>query len=449
MKRVTREQLREFGLELKEDEVSPNGRAPKAAGRLWPVLDEAAFYGVPGQFVDLVVPQSEADPAALLFSFLPAFGNAVGPVPHAMAEGDPHPGRENVLIVGKTGHSRKGVSRGRVRQPMVKADKFWATQRWTSGLSSGEGLVYHVRDPEPPTGDEKHDSKRDLGIEDKRLMVVEDEFGSLLRVLGRDGNTLSPKLRQAWDHGNLGSLTKNDPLRATRAHVSVLAHITEDELVRGIDRVELVNGFLNRFLICLVERSKLLPHGGTLTDEDFADFGRKVADALRRCKRVGKMDRSPDAEDRWAEIYSEIAASETDGTAGAVTARADAHTLRLSVLYALTDGSELITLQHLEAAWAVWRYAEASARYIFGDARGDVVADTILRAGRAAGELDRTQVRDLFQRHMNGSRIDLAIGQLVESGLALQGKVTTDGRPRTLLYFDRDKSDLGDERSPR
>jgi hypothetical protein len=445
------ELARRSGIEILEDEGAPAllpRNVDKSAPRLWPVMDKAAFYGLPGRFVDLVAPQSEADPAALLVSFLVAFGNAVGGGPHANAEGDRHPGRENALIVGKSAKSRKGVSRGRTRQAMESADRFWVNQRWASGLSSGEGLVYHVRDAEEVTGDDKRDAKRDLGVVDKRLMVIEDEFGSLLRVLARDGNTLSPKLRQAWDHGNLGSLTKNDPLRATGAHVSVLAHITEDELVRGIDRMELVNGFLNRFLICLVERSQRLPHGGTLTDADFADFGRKVAERLSGARKLGRLRRAPEAEERWEQIYEEIATDEVDGTFGAVTARADAHTLRLSVIYALADASETITLEHLEAAWAVWRYAEASARYIFGDARGDLVADAILSAGRTAGTMDRTQVRDLFQRHMNAARIDAAIESLVRAGLVAEEKVQTDGRPRGLLIFDRDISDISDESPP-
>lgn len=419
--------------------------------RAWPTIDEAAHYGLPGAFVDLVAPHSEADPVGLLVSFLVAFGNAVGSRPHARAERDPHPGRENAVLVGASSKSRKGVSRGHVREVMTTADKFWTTQRWASGLSSGEGLVYHVRDPEPETGDQKRDAKRDLGVNDKRLMVVEDEFGSTLRVLTRDGSTLSPKLRQAWDHGNLGSLTRNDPLRATCAHVSILAHITEHELVRGIDRVELVNGFLNRFLVHMVERARLLPHGGTLTDEALVAFGREVADWIRRARRIERIDRVLEAEDRWEEIYKLIADAPVDGTAGAVTARAEAHTLRLSVIYALADGSDAIELPHLEAAWAVWRHAEASARYIFGDARGDPVADAILRAGRQAedGMLDRTQIRDLFSRHANAARMEAALDRLQADGIAFRGTVQTGGRPREVVSFPCDESDESDERSPR
>jgi hypothetical protein len=42
-----------------------------------------------------------------------------------------------------------------------------------------------------------------------RLLVLEGEFASTLRVMGRDGNTLSAVIRNAWDSGNLRILSKN------------------------------------------------------------------------------------------------------------------------------------------------------------------------------------------------------------------------------------------------
>jgi hypothetical protein len=86
----------------------------------------------------------------------------------------------------------------------------------------------------------------DHGVSDKRLMVLEAEFASSLRVLGRDGNTLTAIIRQAWDPGDLRGLTKNSPAEATGAHISIIAHITRDELPRYLDSTESGNGFGNR-----------------------------------------------------------------------------------------------------------------------------------------------------------------------------------------------------------
>ena len=83
--------------------------------------------------------------------------------------------------------------------------------------------------------------------------------------------------------------------------------------------------------------------------------------------------------------------------------------LRLSVLYAALDGDTAIRLPHLEAALAVWEYAERSALYIFGDALGDPVADRILEALRVYGDLTRTQMSQLFSRNVSSSRLAQAL----------------------------------------
>jgi hypothetical protein len=153
-------------------------------------------------------------------------------------------------------------------------DEPWATQRLKSGLSSGEGLIYNVRDALwkkesiKATGRvvEYQQVIVDDGEANKRLLIVEPEFASTLTVMGREGNTLSAGLRQAWDDGNLSPLTRNHPMKATGAHISVIGHITRQELLARLDDTSKANGFANRFLWVLVRRSKVLPQGAAVPD---------------------------------------------------------------------------------------------------------------------------------------------------------------------------------------
>jgi hypothetical protein len=69
---------------------------------------------------------------------------------------------------------------------------------------------------------------------------------------------------------------------------------------------------------------------------------------------------------------------------GAVVGRGEAQVARLAALYAIMNESYEIEHGHLLAALALWDYAEQSARYVFGDATGDPVADQILEALRAS-----------------------------------------------------------------
>jgi len=102
---------------------------------------------------------------------------------------------------------------------------------------------------------------------------------------------------------------------------------------------------------------------------------------------------------------------------GAATGRAEAHTIRLALIYALLDRSTTISLPHLDAALAIWRYARDSTRWVFGDSLGDPTADDIwtLAKERANG-ISRTEVRDLFSRNTNAREIDRAITALVDAG---------------------------------
>jgi hypothetical protein len=246
----------------------------------------------------------------------------------------------------------------------------------------------------------------------------------------RPGNNLSPVIRNAWDGITLSTLTKNNPLRATNPHISIIAHITDTELRAGITRVDACNGFANRFLFLCVRRSKLLPLGGSITDAEIAALADKIKNVVEIAKRIGRVNFTPRAREAWVAVYSELS-KEQPGLLGAVTARSEAQTIRLALVYALLDGATEIDIPHLEAALAVWDYAEASAAYIFGQSLGDPVADEILRALQQAGAsgMSRTAIHNLFGRHKGGDRIGAALVLLLTQGRARMDQTGTGGRP--------------------
>ena len=87
---------------------------PSMAVSDWPApLAPEAFVGLAGEFVQLVGPESEADPASLLFSFLVTVGTIIGRGPYYQVGGDRHHTNLFAVIVGETAKSRKGMSSGR------------------------------------------------------------------------------------------------------------------------------------------------------------------------------------------------------------------------------------------------------------------------------------------------------------------------------------------------
>jgi hypothetical protein len=184
---------------------------------------------------------------------------------------------------------------------------------------------------------------------DEGLLVVEPELARVLRVMGRQGNTLSAILRDAWDTGDLRSMTRKDPLAATGAHVALLGHITIEELRRELSDVEAANGFANRIPWFAVRRSKQIPEPEPFAGPAVEALAEEVAHALRRASAIGLMTRDPDARELWRDVYGDLTAGR-DGLAGAILARAEAHVLRFSLGYALLDGSPMVSVEHLAAA---------------------------------------------------------------------------------------------------
>lgn len=413
-------------------ERSPGGRdgtrVPSAPA--WPELSIGARHGLVGDIVATIEPDTEADPAAILVSFLVAAGAAIGAGPFALADGAQHPARLHAVVVGDSSKARKGTSLRRTRPLLEAADPRWAAERILSGLSSGEGLIACVADPS-----EDKDGNPTGGVEDKRTLVVEEEFVRVLTVARREGNTLSAVLRQAWDDGRLRTMTKT-PLVATGAHVCIIGHVTIPELRLKLTEVDMGNGVANRFIWACARRSKLLPAGGAGIHPDVvADLGRRTASALEVARKIGLVRRTREAEEVWSDLYTEMAEDDTGDLVGAITARAEAQVLRLSLVYALLDGSNMIDVDHLDAGWSVWCYCRDSARYIFGDSLGDEVADRLLAAVRNAGSdgLDGAAQSAVFARHVSAKRLEAARQVLLARHLVVQTKVETDGRPRMVL----------------
>jgi hypothetical protein len=116
--------------------------------------------------------------------------------------------------------------------------------------------------------------------------------------------------------------------------------------------------------------------------------------------------------------------------AGALLGRAEGQVMRLSGHYAVLDGHSIIDLVHLEAALALWHYAEASTRMIFGDSLGDPVADTMLKAIRIRAETTDSDLSYLFKGHKRAEELERGKSVLIQAGLAHPVSIETEGRPR-------------------
>jgi hypothetical protein len=429
-------------LELSEEFT---GFEPSA--RDWPVMAEEAYYGLAGDMVQAMEPNTESDPAGLLVMLLSVIGNVIGRGAHFRVEEDRHYCKIWPVLVGETAKGRKGTALNRIRRLMQSVDPDWYESCIATGLSSGEGVMERLRDPVIEEDEEGAPRMFDPGAPDKRLLIEEPEFGSPLTVMRREGNTLSMVARNLWDDRVLQTMTRTKPLRASDTHGTIIGNITRSELLRHLNEEKLGSGIGNRYLFVLVRRSKALPHGGerdVFTDEQV----HRLQEAIAFGKEEREISLSAEVEHQygysakelWEEVYADLSEGRR-GLFGAVTSRAEAYVRRIATVYAILDLSEDVNVAHLLAALAVWQYCEQSAYQIFGDRTGDRLADELLEVLKDAGEegMTRNEIYDHFGRNERSVRLGAVLRDLARQGLARMEKEKTDGPGRpTERWFVRD-----------
>ena len=210
------------------------------------------------------------------------FGTAAGRGAWFQVEATRHHRNEFLVFIGDSARARKGSSWDHVHRLITGADPA-ITARILTGLSSGEGLIHAVRDP----------AGQDPGSTDRRLLVIEPEFVSVLKNISREISTLSPTFRSAWDGRPLAILTRTAPARATDAHIWVIGHITATELQHHINPVELANGLLNRFLLLGCRRVRLLPEGGAPDPLERTGLDRRLQATLNTARHAGRCASHP------------------------------------------------------------------------------------------------------------------------------------------------------------
>ncbi len=384
-----------------------------------PRLAEEAYQGKIGEFLRAVAPHTEATDPAVLAHLLPAIGTLIGPGPTIYA-GSPQPPRVNCVVVGETNSGRKGTAANPVEELMNVVDgHFWKTQR-VGGLSSGEGLIGYV-------ADEKGEDGEVIPIE-KRAYILEEEFCRVLANMKREGNILSHVIRQAFDNGCLSTLTVKRR-HASGAHISIVAHVTPDELEKRFDGIEAANGFGNRFLWWRVASDKLIPRPRPIPGKVFQDFAPRLRAVMGL--KAQQVEMETEAEDYWTEQYSNLR-QDRPGEAGAITSRGPAIVLRLALIYAIVDDPRkpMIRLDHLRAALAVWRYNCESADMLFDSKTGDKLGDRLYHLIRSSGSMSLKE----FHRHLSNEQkrsLEPTLRMMEQMKIIRSETIPTKGRPKT------------------
>ncbi|ONI85691.1 hypothetical protein ALI22I_28420 [Saccharothrix sp. ALI-22-I] len=377
-----------------------------------PAVDPVVYRGVLGELVSAADPTTEADPVGVLVSLMANVSALIGAGPHVQISNARHPLIVWPLLFGRTGAGRKGDATDTADRLTLAAVPE-AAHLFVSGLSSGEGLIERIRDP--------RDENDPGGTEDKRLRILEAEFGSVMARAKREGNTIGAVAREGWSGRPLAVMNRL-ALRASSSHIAIIGHITPQEFRLRMAATEMAGGTFNRFLPVYVERSKRIPRPEGIAPELLSELGARLREAIERASRHRKvgLDDDTDASRLWDdELYEELGcADDEDGAWTEFARRALPYCRRIAALYAVLDDRSHVDVGDLQAAAGLVRYSIGTAKYVLDRTLCNPRVDTLRRALDGAGQtgLSRAEVSGLFGRNLAKQVLDELLHEVMATG---------------------------------
>jgi phage/plasmid primase-like uncharacterized protein len=452
------------------EEIEAHRNAPRGTPTM--------LYGIFGEIGRTAADGTEANPYAACMNAMVFFSACVGREVYLSIGDEFHHARLFALHIGRSSVGRKGTALALLWRIIDAIDKQERNSKggvifedsrllpkWhIGGLSSREGVVMALhngftlgKDEHPP-------------IHDKRYWAIESEFANTLAQAARGGNTLSSALRDLWDGKTLKPLTKQ-PIGASDPHLCMSAACTPSEFLDMLTARDRDNGFINRFLIFHAERTRLESRPRPTPDDMVAKFASRLLEIIAFSKGGYCWDSDPDlssqnrrrikmsseADTLYDRLYYTELNSKKDGERIAgLMHRGGPYLLRMAMLFALSDLSEVIEVHHLEAAMAWVRYWRESVKFIFNDAQEEVEqvktsdkAERLYQWLKARSKpATRTEIMcDCFTRHASKGDVDKAIDALLRDTPprieVITGEKAANGKaPKS--YKARELGELGE-----
>ncbi len=421
-----------------------------------PILRSEAYHGILRDVVRIACRSSEASPVAVAVNFIATFSAMIGRVPFQhIGDGTCH-ARPFFLITGRTGKARKGTAEFTVRRifnatEQLLGEDYPPLRRHDGGLSTGEGLGWVIRDKV-----QDDDGKDNGGTDDKRLYVVEAEFGGAMAAAARDKNTLSATIRSCWDGRDIAPLVKNAAWIASSPHIVIAGHITAPELIDRMSDVDALSGFLNRFVILHVARAKLVPMPEPTPSIDIDRIAADVASAVCFAvdddvtgRNINQITMTHDAVVYWCQEYPALT-EEQPGIAGALLVRTEIYARMFAMIFALLDKTNAIEVRHIKAALAWIDYWRSSVIYIFQTLSAKAEAERlnesaieVLEFIRQHPKCSRTSITLEFKNKLSGGQVTAVLNHLMSAAppLVRQEKIprvgNTPGRGSSVFWVSK------------
>lgn len=368
---------------------------PDEIDRARPQSDDSLFPGVLGEVVRLCTDKSEAVPIAVAAHALAWFSALVGPTRFLQIGDERRRLNDFYLLIGPSA-SGKGVSEygpkaifKRVEERMQEyfSDAWQKGQTegiaeypkldvHDGGLSSGEGLAAAKADSLKPS--EKGESP--IQVPDKRFLIIESEFGNVLNMAERQGNTLSHVLRNGFDGKTIRPLTKRDRVCCTDPYFVLVGNITPGELSgHRKGSIMSVNGMLNRTLMLWTQSTECHAFPAPLREGDASRLADCIAGHVIKARQFSwethwrkqaaitrPVTMADDALQLWEAVYPRLVNMPDSELVQTLCRRHRLHVLIIASLMALINGRDQITGDDLNAALGWSNYSRKTVVHAYG-----------------------------------------------------------------------------------
>jgi Bifunctional DNA primase/polymerase, N-terminal len=403
---------------LGEEELGLVGPAPLAAFPVEP--EEAAYRGILGEMVADISPGTDASLVGILGSLV-AFCGALVPGQayfHRTQTTSPF-----IALVGESTFGSKGTAMTRARDAMTEAlDVTFVNRVVLDGLNSGEGLVSALAY-----------KRKEYPYEPTVGLVYEEEYANLLASRGREGSTLDPKMRVAFDGGVISNRRSEKTTTVNPPYwLPALVGITPSELKARLEPGALQSGSANRWLYLPVMKRDVVP---TNEPPVFSPAVREQVVAARRWALQTERKLLVESEVTLLMTrYRDWLPTTATGVAADLTRRLPIITFRIALTHAVMERSEWVTIEHLERALALVEYARRSIVWVFGTTVLSPAADTVLRYLREFGPMRRTTLTREYLR--DPIKRQAVIDELIGFELARIVTEKPEGRGGTVYWLE-------------
>lgn len=367
-----------------------------------------AFYGWFGRYVDMVYPTTEATRGFHLAAALTVAGAVVGRrIAFNNASENIYPNQYTILV-GPTGSSRKGTTMKRAhrlptyRDPAVQAvhqSPFMVIRN----LGSGASVVKTLR-------------------EHPNTLIVMEEATTLFNNMHRQGGEeLLDRMIEAWDTpDSLQDNVKNNPNVATSPFLSLIAGIQPGRLEDALGANEIESGLANRLGIFFGVRRRIIARAPKLNPRDGHRMYREFFDAVMSYPDGTVLEMDDEAGAYWDDWYHQYSSYKGSEDELAMRIRHPDMALKWSLLFAISDRSDVVTLTHLTAAIAVldWMWEGIRRRLPTWGVSIDNKIEALIRQNlEDHGAMKRRDLQRKCQRRQwSGREFAMVFRAMVENG---------------------------------